>query len=128
MLVNGAAGVPSCCSRTGRDAPQIDPRRKDLKTICLMVALMFGCKHPAHFPAAHAWVGFSGFDSEGRVEVKSRSCLTSGTDQPPPEAVTHPRLQSVDSDTALKSCASPTAVGGRTKQRARRLGVGVGEQ
>lgn len=32
-LVNGVAGEPGNCSRTGRDAPQIDPRRTELRTI-----------------------------------------------------------------------------------------------
>jgi hypothetical protein len=46
VLVNGAAGGPGCCSRTGRDAPQIDPRRRDLRTMCLTGALTVGSKHP----------------------------------------------------------------------------------
>jgi hypothetical protein len=32
LRVNGAAGGPGCCSRTGRDAPQIDPRQRSLRT------------------------------------------------------------------------------------------------
>lgn len=48
MLVIGATGGPGFCSRTGRDAPQIDPRRRDLRTMCLTGAQLVGSKHPAN--------------------------------------------------------------------------------
>lgn len=104
MLVNGATGDPSSCSRTGRDAPQIDPR-STLRTDSLVLTV--GCKHPAILfclwqGAERSAMLVSQCVLLVKIEVNvvvvpsQRSGSTSSG-----SSHARPRLQSVDSDTAL---------------------------